>query len=138
MCNNILFILVILGCDTTSRVHGIGKGASLKNFLVSHHFRDQAQLFNITSASKKDVVAAGQFCFKLARNERHISLSSLHWRLSVARRYSLNSLRRLGPRRLFVSPSTGKCSIFSDFSLWNCLVPSIRCFYESVTTKSYQ
>lgn len=47
-------------CDTTSRVHGIGKGASLKKFLVSHHFHDQAQVFNITSASKKDVVAAGE------------------------------------------------------------------------------
>ena len=47
-------------CDTTSRVHGIGKEASLKKFLVSHHFRNQAQVFNVTSASKKDVGAAGE------------------------------------------------------------------------------
>ena len=60
VCNNILFIHAILGCDTSSRVHGIGKGASLKKFLVSHHFRNQAQVFNIPSASKKDVVAAGE------------------------------------------------------------------------------
>ena len=60
VCNNLLFIHAILGCDTTSRVHGIGKGVSLKKFLVDHHFRDQAQGFNSTSASKKDVVAAGE------------------------------------------------------------------------------
>ena len=28
ICNNILFIHTVLGCDTTSRVHGIGKDAS--------------------------------------------------------------------------------------------------------------
>ena len=37
-----------------------GKGASLKKSLVSHHFRDQANVFNNTSASIKDVVAAGE------------------------------------------------------------------------------
>ena len=60
VCNNILFIHAILGCDTTSRLHGIGKGTSLKTFLISHHFRDQANVFNNTSASRKDVVAAGE------------------------------------------------------------------------------
>ena len=58
--NNILFIHAIRGCDTTSRVHGIGKGASLKKFLFSHHFHAQAQVFNNISASKEDVVAAGE------------------------------------------------------------------------------
>ena len=60
MSNNILFIHAILGCDTPSRIHGIGKGASLKKFLFSHHFRAQAQVFNDISASKEDVVAAGE------------------------------------------------------------------------------
>lgn len=45
VCNNLLFIHAILGCDTTSHIHGIGKGASLKKFLLDHHFRDQAQVF---------------------------------------------------------------------------------------------
>ena len=60
VCNNLLFIHAILGCDTTSHIHGIGKGASLKTFLLDHHFRNQAQVFNSTSASKKDAVAAGE------------------------------------------------------------------------------
>ena len=38
--------------------HEIGKGASLKMFLVNHHFHEQAKVLNRASASKKDVVAA--------------------------------------------------------------------------------
>ena len=32
VCECLLQIHAILGCDTTSRIHGIGKGASLKMF----------------------------------------------------------------------------------------------------------
>ena len=41
--NNIFFIHAILGCDTTSRLHGIGKETSLKNFCENHHFLNQAK-----------------------------------------------------------------------------------------------
>ena len=30
LCNSILFVLAFLGCDTTSRVFGYGKGVALK------------------------------------------------------------------------------------------------------------
>ena len=40
-CNNI-FIHAILGCDTTSCLHGIGKGTSLKKVCECHHFCNQA------------------------------------------------------------------------------------------------
>ena len=60
-CNNIIFFIhAILGCDTTSRLHGIGKETSLKKFCESHHFRNQAKVFNNTSASKKEVIEAGE------------------------------------------------------------------------------
>ena len=42
ICNNILFIHAILGCDTTSRLYGLGKGLSLKRFTSSALFRDKA------------------------------------------------------------------------------------------------
>ncbi|KAK3701243.1 hypothetical protein QZH41_001518 [Actinostola sp. cb2023] len=45
-CRNILFIHAVLGCDTTSRAHGIGKGSALKKFITSAHFREQAEVFN--------------------------------------------------------------------------------------------
>ena len=60
VCNNISFIRAILGCDTTYRLHGVGKGTFLKKFCVSHHFRNQAKVFNNASASKKEVIEAGE------------------------------------------------------------------------------
>ena len=32
ICNNILFLHAIFGCDTTSHLHGIGKGNSIRSF----------------------------------------------------------------------------------------------------------
>ncbi len=60
ICNHILFIHALLGCDTTSRLYGIGKGSSLKMFTASHPFREQAKVFNIHPASMQDVVNAGE------------------------------------------------------------------------------
>lgn len=81
MRNNILFIHAILGCDTTSRLLRIGKGTSLKKFRESHHFRDQAEVFNNTSASKKEVIEAGEkalFC--LYNGTSGETLDSLRYR----------------------------------------------------------
>ncbi len=67
ICNHILFIHALLGCDTTSRLYGIGKGSSLKKFTASHPFREQAKVFNTHSASIQDVVNAGEkaLCYHL-------------------------------------------------------------------------
>ena len=35
VCNNILFLHAILGCDTTFKLYGIGKGASLKVYKMT-------------------------------------------------------------------------------------------------------
>ena len=51
VCSHILFLHAVLGCDTTSRLYGIGKGASLKKFKSSRHFCEQAKAFNVQSAS---------------------------------------------------------------------------------------
>ena len=65
LCENILFIHALLGCDTISSVLGIGKGASLKGYNQSRYFREQAHVFaksgviiviiseHITSAGEK-------------------------------------------------------------------------------------
>ena len=57
---HIFFIHAILGCDTTSCLHEVGKGTSLKKFCGSHHSRNQAKVFNNASASKKEVTEAGE------------------------------------------------------------------------------
>lgn len=60
ICKHILFLHAILGCDTTSRLHGIGKGTSLKKFKESDIFREQAEVFYAHSASTDDVAEAGE------------------------------------------------------------------------------
>jgi len=60
VCSNILFLHAVLGCDTTSQLYGIGKGASLKKFRASKYFQEQAKLFCATSATQKDIIAAGE------------------------------------------------------------------------------
>ena len=45
MCRNILFLHAILGCDTTSKVYGLGKGIALKAFEKSGIFRQAAYVF---------------------------------------------------------------------------------------------
>jgi len=60
ICNNILFIHAVLGCDTTSRLYGIGKGISLNKFKTSSHFVQQAKVFDVQSMSADDVVTAGE------------------------------------------------------------------------------
>jgi len=45
VCQNILFILANLGCDTTSILHGYGKGVGLKLFEKCESFRSDASVF---------------------------------------------------------------------------------------------
>ena len=45
LCENILFIHELLGCDTISSVLGTGRGASLKAYNQSRYFREQARVF---------------------------------------------------------------------------------------------
>ena len=60
ICQHILFLHAVLGCDTTSRLHGIGKGASLKKIQASNSFRQQTKVLHIHSVSRHDVTCAGE------------------------------------------------------------------------------
>ena len=60
VCSNILFVHALLGCDTTSRLHGIGKAVSLRMLKTNAQFRNQATVFGPTDAAKDDVIAAGE------------------------------------------------------------------------------
>ena len=60
ICNNILFIHAILGCDTTSRLYGLGKGLSLKRFTSCVLLRDKAEQFFKKDATVDDVIDAGE------------------------------------------------------------------------------
>ena len=60
ICENILFIHAFLGCDTTSRIFGIGKGTIVQTFVESQNLGQQAEVFNTSNASVDDIVKAGE------------------------------------------------------------------------------
>lgn len=59
VCRNLLFLHAMTGCDTTSRLYGVGKATALKKFENVPCFREQANTFSCHSAVS-DVVAAGE------------------------------------------------------------------------------
>ena len=60
VCENLLFIHAFLGCDTTSRIFGLGKGAALKKFISSAYFREQAKVFSHDSSTQDEILLAGE------------------------------------------------------------------------------
>lgn len=61
VCQVILFIHAILGCDSTSRVHGLGKAQALKMVTKNNTFYQLAELFcgNINTP-QDDIIKAGE------------------------------------------------------------------------------
>ncbi len=60
LCKHILFLHAVLGCDTMSHLHRIGKGVLLKKFKESNLFREQADVLYAHSASTGAVAEAGE------------------------------------------------------------------------------
>ena len=50
----------LTGCDTTSRIHSMGKGAVLRKYKKIKRFRELAQCFMDETSSKEDVIEAGE------------------------------------------------------------------------------
>ena len=79
-CANTLFVHAVLGCDTTSGIHGIGKGLALKKITKGTQFQEQAEVFNNEGATKSDIIAAGEkalVCLYNGRSDE--SLDSLRY-----------------------------------------------------------
>ena len=50
VCRNLIFLHAITGCNTTSRLYGVGKATALKKFEDVLHFKEQANAFSSHSA----------------------------------------------------------------------------------------
>ena len=100
VCNIIIFIYAILGCDTTSHLYGLGKGLALKKFKSNVLFCQQPEVFNNSwPVVKNDIVVAGEkalvclyggasdeglntlryksFCEKVAKSTSHVEPQTL-------------------------------------------------------------
>ena len=59
-CKHTLFQHAFLGCDTTSRLFGIGKGAILKKFKANSALQQEADVFDLTSSTPGEIESAGE------------------------------------------------------------------------------
>ena len=60
MCDHILFIHTILGCDVTSRLFGLGKGLAVKRIERDFQLCQQAKVFNQIGQAKEDIIVGGE------------------------------------------------------------------------------
>ena len=81
ICENILFAHALLGCDTTSRVFGIGKGVALKHLRSSDYLNTQAEVFNRTDATKEDIIKAGENALVCMYGDKYAGLPIYQLRL---------------------------------------------------------
>ena len=56
VCDGWPLVHAILGCDTTSHIHGFGKGAALKLTCTSEDFQEQADVFSNPKSTKADEI----------------------------------------------------------------------------------
>ena len=60
ICENLLALHAITGCDTTSRIHSIGKGTVLQKFVKDEYFRDMVQKFNQDDNDQISIMSLGE------------------------------------------------------------------------------
>ena len=60
LCKHILFLHSLLGCDTTSRLYGIGKGSILKKFTESTPLQQAAVVFDSPHSTRTQIDTAGE------------------------------------------------------------------------------
>lgn len=59
ICSLLPFVHAVGGCDTTSRMFGIGKGVALRKVKSDPHFRKQAEVF-MNTVPREQVLSAGE------------------------------------------------------------------------------
>ena len=97
-CQHILFLHAILGCDTTSRLFGIGKGSVLKKFKTNTVLKQSAEVFDSLSASAHDIQSAGDRFLVAMYNGKNETLDTLRHKKYCER--VATSPKRLEPRNL--------------------------------------
>ena len=106
-----LFIHAISGCDTTSRLFGVGKGRAMKKCLASKAFQESSNVFSEESSAADQVARAGEkallvlyggkpgtnlnrlryqrFCEKTAAKTTHLQAEVLPPKSAAAKYHSL-------------------------------------------------
>ena len=59
-CRLLPFVHAVTGCDTTSRLFGLGKAVALKKVATNEYFRSQGEIFMSNGRTKDDIIKAGE------------------------------------------------------------------------------
>ena len=79
ICDVILLIHALLGCDTTSRLYSIGKGVALQTFKRENSSIRLSQIFSSPSSMKEEIIAAREKLLLLMYGEKgDVTLDKLH------------------------------------------------------------
>ena len=65
LCKDLLFLHAFSGCDTTSRLYGIGKGKFVTKYMGDVAFKNAAATFYDSAASNDHIMLAGENAVKL-------------------------------------------------------------------------
>ena len=69
-----------MGCDTTSRLFGIGKGSILKKFKVNSSLQQAATVFDSVASTHEDIAFAGEKALVAMYNgKKDETLNSLYF-----------------------------------------------------------
>ena len=101
LCKLILFSHTVLGCDTTSRLFGIGKGSILKKIKQNNDLQQAAKVFDNPHSTQAQVEIAGEKALVVMYNGKSSdTLNSLRYKKycdKVATRLAQVDLRMLPP-----------------------------------------
>ena len=112
ICDNILIIQAILGCDTTSRPYGLGKGLGIKKD-KKLHFCKQADVFSGTRLSKSDLTEAVEKALvSLYHGREEEGLDALHCRKFCER---IKGATHIEPQNL---PPTFAASVYHSLRVF--------------------
>ena len=125
VCQHILFLHALSGCDTTSRLFGIGKAAVLKKFKTNATLQQAAKVFDSVSATPELIESAGETALVVMYNgKKKQSLNEL--RLSRYCEKVAKSLNRVEAKSLQPTKAAAKYHSYRVY-LQICQWKSLEC-----------
>ena len=125
VCQHILFLHALSGCDTTSRLFGIGKAAVLKKFKTNATLQQAAKVLDSFSATPEVIESAGETALVVMYNgKKKQSLNEL--RLSRYCEKVAKSLNRVEAKSLPPTKAAAKYQSYRVY-LQICQWKSLEC-----------
>ena len=135
LCNSLLAVHALLGCNTTSRIHGVSKATAFQKFKANAEFRSLIKTLSSDSGTKADILAAGErLLLMLTGGVREKTLEELRYcqytrKLDTAKK--VLSLKMLCPtsdaaslhvKRVYYQIQAWKCRTDLQLSEWGWML----------------